>query len=260
MRHHQVIVETGLPRGRRLEMALAGDAVLFGARDIPGARHQFAALPHRQSGARLDDRWQDRLEVARPQSEPGPSRWPKAAAAVALHQQFAIGIRKHHRRIAHRVDAAGDAGVDLAQRDLVGDQDRGLETGAAGALDVESRRLRIELGGHQCFAHQVEVPRMLDDRAADHIAEPMALQAEALDHGMQRRGQQFLVALARVGAVGAREGNAAAADDGDTPGCCKGQHDGLQDCGRRRERRWSRRMPACGQNCTAEGILVWRER
>ena len=55
---------------------------------------------------------------------------------------------------------------------------------------------------------------MLDDRAGDHIAEPLALQLEALHQRAQRRRQQLLVVGAGVGGMRAGEGNADAADDG----------------------------------------------
>ena len=50
--------------------------------------------------------------------------------------------------------------------------------------------------------------------------------AVLVDHRLQRRGEHFLVADARVGAVCAREGYARAADDCDAPGLRSDQHVG----------------------------------
>ena len=121
----------------------------------------------------------------------------------------------HDRRIADGVEAAGDAGVDLAERDLLRDRDRGVEAGAAGALHVEAGRRGIEARRQHALAHQVEVLRMLEHRAAGDVAEALARDAVLGDQRLQHRGVHVLVADARVGAVTAREGNAHAADDGD---------------------------------------------
>ena len=48
--------------------------------------------------------------------------------------------------------------------------------------------------------------------------------AVAIDDAAQRRGQHFLVAHLRIGAIAACERNAHAADDGDASRCCSDQH------------------------------------
>ena len=162
--------------------------------------------------------------MPRAQAEPGLQPLPESAAAKACEQQLAIGGRIDDRHVADGVDAGGDAGIDLAQRDLVADEDGGLEAGAAGALDVEARRLRIEARRQHAFAHQVEVLRVLQHRAGDDIAEPRAGQAVAVDHAAQRGGEHVLIAGRGIGAMGAGEGNAHAADDGDAPDIASYQH------------------------------------
>jgi hypothetical protein len=109
-------------------------------------------------------------------------------------------------------------GVDLAERDLVGDDDRRLEARAAGALHVEARRIRSEAGVEQRFARQVPLARMLHHRARDDVAEAQSLQRELVHDGLERRRQHLLVADARVRAGRARERDAGAADDRDPPG------------------------------------------
>lgn len=65
---------------------------------------------------------------------------------------------------------------------------------------------------------------MLEDRARDELADPLPLESEPLDQAAQRGGEQLLVGGLCVRAVGARERNAAAADDRDPAGLweCEG--------------------------------------
>ncbi len=60
---------------------------------------------------------------------------------------------------------------------------------------------------------------MLEHRAADHGAEPLALEVEPVDQPVERGGEHVLVGRVGVGAVGACEGNPVAAEDGDPAGC-----------------------------------------
>ena len=60
--------------------------------------------------------------------------------------------------------------------------------------------------------------RVLEHGAGDDLAEPLALEAEAGDQAVERGGQHVLVGRVRVGAVGAGERDAVAADDGDPAG------------------------------------------
>ena len=78
------------------------------------------------------------------------------------------------RRVGGGVDAAGDAGLDLAERDLVGDEDRRLEAGAARLLDVVRGRLGREAAAEHALARQVEVAAVLEHGAGDDLAEPLA--------------------------------------------------------------------------------------
>ena len=149
---------------------------------------------------------------------------PSVARAVRPQQQLLVLARIDDRRVAHRIDACGDARVYLAERDLVGDGDRGLEAGAAGALQIEGRRLRVEPCIEHALAREVEVARVFDDGACSHLTEPHALQSMALDETAQRGGQHRLVALRRVRAMRAREGDAGAADEGDRTDCVADEH------------------------------------
>ena len=86
-----------------------------------------------------------------------------------------------------RVDATGDARVDLAQRDLVRDEDRGLEPGAAGLGDVVGRRRRRQARAEHRLTGEVEVAAVLDDRAGDDLPEPLPGQAVAGDEALEGR-------------------------------------------------------------------------
>ncbi len=107
------------------------------------------------------------------------------------------------------------SGVDLAKRDLVGDQDRRLEARAAGALEVEPGGVRIESARQDAFTREVEIPRMPDRRACDDVAEAGTCEVEFRHERAQRRGQHVLVADRGVGAVRPCKRDALAADDGD---------------------------------------------
>ena len=119
------------------------------------------------------------------------------------------------RRVGRGVHAARDPRVDLPQRDLVGDRDHGLQPGPARLLDVVGRRLGREPGAEHGLAREIAVARVLQHRAGDDLAQPLALEREALDEPVERRGQHVLVGRVRVGPVRARERDPVAADDGD---------------------------------------------
>ena len=70
------------------------------------------------------------------------SRSCSVLALFSADQHAAQVVADGERGVGRGVDAAGDAGLDLPEGDLVGDQDRGLEAGAAGLLDVVGRRGR----------------------------------------------------------------------------------------------------------------------
>ena len=103
----------------------------------------------------------------------------------------------------------------LAERDLVGDEDRRLEPGAAGLADVVGRGLGRELRAEHGLAGQVEVAAVLEHGAGGDLAEALAGEPEALDQAVERRGQHVLVGGLRVGAVRAGERDPVAAEDGD---------------------------------------------
>ena len=93
--------------------------------------------------------------------------------------------------------------------------DRGIEAGAARALQIERRRFRREAAVEHAFAREIEILRMLEHRAGADVAETSPCSLIALDQRLERRGEHLLIARFGVSAHRAREGNAHAADDGD---------------------------------------------
>ena len=199
-------------------MALDRELVLLGAADLPFLGHDRAVLAHREAGARLLVAGDLGDDVAGADLGQRPQFAHRRALAVGLQQGLAQPLVEGDRRVGGGVGAAGDAGVDLAEGDLVGDQDRRLQAGAAGLLDVVGGGLGGEAGAEHALAGQVAVARVLEDGAAGDLAERLALEAVAVDQAVEGGGQHVLVARVRVDAVGAREGDPVAADDGDLAG------------------------------------------
>src|SRR5688572_21067914 len=170
-------------------------------------------LAHREPGARLGVLRDRRYHLPGPQ----PGKEGESAAgrpgAVGLEQKAAQVLVDLDRRIAGGVDAAGDARLDLAEGDLVGDVDRRLETGPASLLDVVGRRLRRQRTAEDRLAGEVEVPAALEHGAGGDLAEPLPGEAEAGDEAVDGGGQHVLVRRLRVLAVAAGERDAVAAED-----------------------------------------------
>ena len=106
-------------------------------------------------------------------AEPGQLLQPprRGLLAVGVEQDLAQVLVEADRRVGGGVDAAGDAGVDLTEGDLVGDEDRRLQPGAAGLLHVVGGRLRREPRAEHALAGQVAVARVLQHGAAGDLAE-----------------------------------------------------------------------------------------
>ena len=215
---HQVVEEAAVVGGGEVLVALDRELVLLLAADLPFGRHDRAVLAHREAGARLLVAGDRRDDVAGADLGQLLQFADGRALAVGLEQRLAQALVEGDRRVGGGVGAAGDAGVDLAEGDLVGDEDRRLQAGAAGLLDVVGGGLGGEAGAEHALAGQVAVARVLEDGAAGDLAERLALQAVAVDQPVERRGQHVLVAGVRVDAVGAGEGDPVAADDGDFAG------------------------------------------
>ena len=169
--HDQIVEPAGVVGGGQVVMAADGELVLLLAADPPLGGHDRGVLAHRQPGAGLGVAGDLRDELLR--AQPGEGAQPRriGLGPVELEQHLAQVLVERERRVGGGVHAAGDADVDLAERDLVGDQDRGLEPGAARLLDVVGRGLGGELGAEHGLAGQVEVTAVLEHRAGGDLAE-----------------------------------------------------------------------------------------
>ncbi len=214
-RRHQVVLPALLIGRGQLVVALEGQPVLLVAGDLPGLRHQFAGLPHRQPGARLAVARDGRDHVARADLQQALELVQVALAAVGLEENLAQALVDPDRRVGSGIDAAGDAAVDLPEGDLVGHQDRRLQAGTAGLLDIVGRGFRGQARTEHAFAGQVEVARMLQHGAGHHLAKALSVQVVALHQAFQGGSEHLLVARRGVHGVRAGEGNTVAADNGD---------------------------------------------
>jgi hypothetical protein len=119
------------------------------------------------------------------------------------------------RGVAGRVHAAGDAPLDLAERDLPRHRERRLQAGVARLLDVVGGRRVIERAAEHALAREVEVATVLEYGAGDDLAGALAREPEASDEPVQRRGQHVLVGRVGVWPVGPGEGDPVAPEDRD---------------------------------------------
>jgi hypothetical protein len=201
-------------------VAADGELVLLLARDAPLRGHDRGMLAHRQPGAGFGvlGYVRDDLLGADLGQRLQPGR--VALGAVEFEQDAAQILVDRDRRVGGRVESAGDPGVDLPERDLVCDQDRGLEPGAAGLLNVVRRRVGIQARAEHGFHCQVEVAAVLEDAARGDLAEGLALERELADERLERGGQHVLVRGPRIGPVLPREWDSDAAEHCHPAGAC----------------------------------------
>ncbi len=197
-------------------MALQGQFVLRFAGDVPGAGHLLSMFAHGQASARLAIARQRRLDQhAGAQAQGGGQTLATGLGARQVEQDLAHLFVQCDRCIGGGVHTAGNAALDVAQRNLVGHQHGRLQTGATGLLQIKSRGFAGQRGGQHTFAHQIEVARVFHHRACGHVAQALAVQVEAVDQALQRGSQHVLVGHMRIHRVRTGEGDAVAAKNGD---------------------------------------------
>ena len=195
-------------------VALDGQLVLRLARDAPLLGGDGHVVTHGQAGAGLGVRRRGDAEVGGADLGEGEGLVLGALRAVGLEQLLAQRLADGDRGVRGGVDAAGHAGLDLAELDLVGHEDRGLEAGAAGLLEVVGRGGRGEGRAQDRLTGEVEVARVLDDRSADDLVEVLAAEVVAGDEPVQGGREHVLVGRLGVRAELAGEGDAVATEDG----------------------------------------------
>ena len=191
-----------------------GQLVLLGATDPPFARHERGVLAHRQSRAGLGVARDLGHQLLGSQAGERPEPPGDRARPAHVQERSSQVLVQRQRRVGRGVDAAGDADLDLPQRDLVGDQDRRLQTGPAGLLDVVGRGLGRQARAEHRLTSEVEVAAVLQDRARDDLADGLTLQPEPLGQRVERRRQHVLVGGLGVRAVLAGERDPAPPEDG----------------------------------------------
>ena len=180
--------------------------VLLGPADAPLLRGQRRVLAHGQAGTRFRVARDLRPErLARPQPGSRPEPVPRGTRPVQREQRGPVVLVDRQRRVARGVHPAGDADVELTERDLVRDQDHRFQPGAAGLRDVIGRRRRVEARSQHAFTSEVIVAAVLEHRARDDFADALPGKTEPGDQTVERGGQQVLVRRQGVGAGGPGE-------------------------------------------------------
>jgi hypothetical protein len=219
----QVVEEAAVVGRRELVVAGGGKLVLGLAGDAPVGRGQGLVLTHGQAGARLGVARDLGDDLAGAQAGQGLDPVAEAAGPVGLQQRPAQPFVDRDRRVAGGVDASGDAALHLAEGDLVGDEDRGLQAGAAGLLHVIGRRPGRQVRAEDGLAGQVEVTAVLEHRAGSDLADLLPGEAAAGHQAVNGGGEHVLVRRVGVGAVLAGERDAVGADHVDRAGGLQGQ-------------------------------------
>jgi hypothetical protein len=132
------------------------------------------------------------------------------------HARAVAGRGVEVRAAAHRLRAAADGDVAVAQRNGLRRRHDGLQARAAQAVDVEGRRLdgaaRVD-GGH---AAQVGVLHVGGNHVAHHhVADGVGGHAAALDGGLDGGGGQLGVGHVLQRAAEGADGGAGGADHED---------------------------------------------
>ncbi|MNS76615.1 hypothetical protein D3C72_1101680 [compost metagenome] len=212
----QVVEEAALISSSQLLVRGHRPLVLRVARDVPLLGHVLAVVAHALAGTRFGHARELRLELG--ELEAGGQRADLVAGAlgtVGRQQPRTQLLAVHDRHVGGGVRTAADAGLDLAQGDLVGNGDDAVQRCAAGTLQGDAGGQRRQARGQRGFAAQVPVAGVLDDRTHRHFAQLLAVQAEALDQRSQRAHRHAEVADIRIRGVLAAERNADATEDGD---------------------------------------------
>ncbi len=205
-------------------MTREGELVLVFALHVPLLCRLLHALAHRQSRARLHDARKLRREMLRAQPEPRHDAVHRGPRGVHVEQDVPEFVTEYDGRVADGVGAACNPAVDLAEGDLVGNEYCRLDAGPAGALQVHSRGLQGQPGIDHALAGEIPVAGVLDNGAQRDVAHGLAAQVELVDEPLQGRRHEVLVGALPVNGMGATEGDARAADNGNANGTTIVQH------------------------------------
>jgi hypothetical protein len=211
-------VETRFVRGGEPLVRRRGEFVLLFSTDLPQQCGEGGVLTHGEFRTRFPVLRDLQADVAGPDVAQCLQACGGVACGVDLHQLLAQPVADRDGGVGGRVGAAGDPGVDHAERDLVGDLDGRLQPGPASLLDIDRRGLGAEPRAENGLTREVEVARVLEHRARVDLADPLTGQVETSREAVEGRGKHLLVRSVGIGAVGAGEGGAVAAEDGHASG------------------------------------------
>ena len=161
-------------------------------------RHHLAVLAHRHAGARLDDAGQLRLEMRRPQTEPGRRLARRTTCRVRCAAATCDTLRIDDRHVAGRVDAAprcrsrsvpsrSSSRCTIAVSRLVPQARCRSNAGVSGARPLSSTHSRVRLKSCECLS---TAPAPTSPRRS-----PRRL--VAIDQRLQRRREHVLIARLR---------------------------------------------------------------
>ena len=195
-------------------MAGRGQLILVASFDAHLFGRDRGVLTHGQTGPRLTVGGDLDTKCRR---HPAGQLDPVQRGTRASHRQQRTPqvVPQADRGVRGGVHTTGGGHLVAARCDTVGGGDRRLQSRSAGLLQIERRGVGRQRATQHAFAHQVEVPAVLEHRAADHRVEARATEAEPICQTRQHGGEHVLVRGLCVGAVGSCERNAVAAEHGD---------------------------------------------
>ena len=183
----EVVEEAALVGGGEALVAVDGELVLRLARDAHALGRERLVLAHREARCAARRCAGCRGRCGGPQVAEQPDAARHALGPVGLEQHLPQVLVDADRGVAGGVDAARDAPLDLAERDLAADREGGLQAGVAGHLEVVGGRGVVERAPQHALAREVEVAAVLEHGAGDDLAGPLALQARSARRARRAR-------------------------------------------------------------------------
>ncbi len=201
-------------------VAEVSQLVLRVAGNSPFLGRNLRMPAHRQASARLCILRNQGCQVTGTQAQQLLQALAGGLGTVDLKQYFTKTFVNGYRRVRGCVAAAGNATLNLAQRNFVRYHiDRGKPR-AASLLNVHARRCRVQTGTQYGLANQVKVAGVFHNGTTGHFAYPLAGKPIALHQPFNRGGEHVLIAGAKQSRIRTSERDAIAANNGNPANCC----------------------------------------
>ena len=202
-RHDLLVVAALGDGGGRVALARQGEGVLFLAADAQLLGHVLARLAHR---IRVMPGRQGRVDEA-----PAQRRVDEFARPALVG---CLGLEHHVGRSGHRLHAAGDENVAVADGNRVGGRIDRLEPTAAQAVDGEPGDLHRQPGQQEGHASDVAVVLAgLVGATHDHVLDQRRVDTRTGDERADDRGSQIVGPDRRQRPAVPAEGRPECADD-----------------------------------------------